>query len=308
MQFTIKSILVLCSLLIFASAAEAQIFKKLKNKAQQKLEDKVEQKVDAEMEKAADRMVEDSWNSVFGDIDATGDSGQSNPFTLSSNVTTEDVYNFDVVATMKITARDGNGKSEPPMFMDMHFRENAQYTGTAFRGEQLDQKQGNLFIIYDLKNEAMVMIMENEDQKFSYAYNWKQAMVSDGTQTEPVEVEQEVNWDEVEEWKQYKKIGQKTIAGYSCDGYRSENDQQVVEIWVSRETDFGMQSLFMANANAKQLKGKLPDDYPHGMLMSMSSKNIETGDETLMEVTNIDSNKNINYVMAEYPNLSLAKK
>lgn len=308
MKSIFKPILILCSLLIFASVAEAQIFKKLKEKAQKKVEDKVEQKVDAEMEKAADRMVEDSWNSVFGDMNASGETGQSNPFTLSSNVDTEDVYNFDVVATMKITVEDGNGNTEPPMFMDMHFRENVRYTGTAFRGEQLDKNQGRLFIIYDLENEAMVMLMENDDQKFSYAYSWKHAMIPDGTHTDSVAVEQEVNWDEVEEWKQYKKIGQKTIAGYSCDGYRSENEQQIVEVWVSREADFGMQNLFMANSNAKQLKGKLPEDYPYGMLMSMTTKNLDSGEQTKMEMTNIDSNKNINYIMAEYPILGIAKK
>jgi hypothetical protein len=312
MKFLIKSIITLLLAAVFTTGAEAQIFKKLKDKAQEKLERKAEQKMDEEMEKAADKMVDNSWDAVFGSFDGLGDS----PFAMSNNVTTEEVYDFDVVATMEIKSEKANGKTEPPMYMDMHFKEDVQYTGTKFRGEQTKQVQGDFFIIYDLKNSAMVMLMESEKDKFSFAYDWKQAIAA-GEQVEEEmkkagyeeEIDnEETDAGEMEMWGNYEKIGGKTIAGYSCDGYRSENQQQIVEIWVTKDADFGMQNMFQANANAKQLKGKLPEDYPNGMMMKMNMENLETGDKVLMEVKDINTNAKVRYAMADYPKMGFDMK
>ncbi len=312
MKILLKLFTALLLVAVFNSGAEAQIFKKLKKKAQEKLEKKAEQKIDEEMEKAAEKMVDNSWDAVFGNFGGDGNS----PFAMNNNVTTEDVYDFDVIATMEIKSEKANGKSEPPMYMDMHFKEDAQYTGTKFRGEQTQQVQGDFFIIYDLKNSAMVMLMENEKDKFSFAYDWEQAIAAGEQVKEEMEeagYESEVNNEEtdpgkMEAWGNYEKIGSKTIAGYSCDGYRSENQQQIVEVWVTNDADFGMQNMFQANANAKQLKGKIPEDYPNGMMMKMTMENLQNGDKVFMEVQDIKTNANVRYAMADYPKMGFDMK
>jgi len=313
MKYIIQLFTILLFASAFASGAEAQIFKKLKKKAEKALEEKAEQKIDQEMQKAADKAVDESWDAVFGGFSEGGDS----PFAMGSNVTTEDVYDFDVVATMEIKSEKANGKSEPPMFMDMHFNEDAQYTGTKFRGDQMNQAQGDLFIIYDLKNSAMIMLMKTEKDKFSFAYDWEQAKAAGEKVKEEMEnagyedeIEEEENSDtnDMETWGNYQKIGSKSIAGYNCDGYRSENQQQVVEVWVSRDAGFGMQNMFQANANAKQLKGKLPEEYPNGMMMKMTMEDLQSGDKVLMEVKNIDTNADVRYAMADYPKMSFDMK
>lgn len=287
----------------FASSAEAQILKRLKKKAQDALENKTEQKIDEELQKAADRMVEDSWDTVFGDMSEGGQSGDNSiPFAFNSDVTTEESYNFDIVTTMEISTTNAEGSSEEPMYMDMHFKEGASYTGTKIRGGQMQQNGQDLFIIYDLSNQAMIMLMNSEDQKFSFAYDWKQAMDIQQNMDQPAE--EEVNWDETEQWQGYEKIGTKTIAGYSCDGYRQQSDQHTTEVWVTRENTFGMASLFKANSNAKQMRGIIPEQYPQGMLMEMTSTNHETGEKTSMKVTKIDENANVSYAMADYPKMS----
>src|SRR5690606_6542235 len=161
---------------------------------------------------------------------------------IGADVTTEDRYTFNTVTTMEIETFKRDGKSDGKALMLMHFNEDAQYTGTQVTSEELKNANSDVFIIYDLKNEAMVMLMSSEGSKFSMGYDWKEALKY---AEEVAEAEgEDVNWDEVEEWNNYTKIGSKTIAGYACDGYRSENDDATVEIWVSREVGLGMGSMF----------------------------------------------------------------
>lgn len=315
----IMRILITCSviaalMLSFTTSAEAQLGKRLKERAKRAAARKAEEKVAAELERKAEQMVEKSWDSIFGDLEESAKDGRNFMFNLNSNVTTEDTYRFDTITTMQLETIKENGKSDPPMFMEMHFNKDQMYTGTKFRGEDLQQENADVFIIYDFKNSAMVMLMSSEKDKFSFAYDWQQALkyaeseeTADGYETEG-EDEEEVDWENVEEWNGYTRIGTKKIAGYSSDGYRSETDQTVTELWVTRDAAYGMNNMFQANANAKQLRGKLPEDYPYGMLMEMVSENVKNGEKTVMRVTDIRENMNISYAMSDYPNLSLGQK
>ncbi|HKL19074.1 MAG TPA: DUF4412 domain-containing protein [Halalkalibaculum sp.] len=296
-------------MLAFTFNAEAQLLKRLKKKAEDAVEKKAEEKISSEIERRAEQMVEKSWNSIFGDIEGSGEEGNRNPiFKLNSNVATEDSYRFNTVTTMKIETVDNNGKTEPPVFMDMHFNDDGIYTGTGFSGEGMDQQQGDVFIIYDFKNSAMIMLMNSEDEKFSYAYEWQNVLQQVEEMEEDVTYEDGPADNEPENWEGYTKIGSKNIAGYSCDGYRSENEHTVTDIWVSREANFGMSRMFQANANAKQLRGKIPADYPNGMLMEMETKNQKSGEKTIMKVTNIKENVNVIYEMSDYPAMSFGGK
>ena len=286
----------------FTVGAEAQIFKKLKKKAQEALENKAEQKIDEEMQKAADRMVEDSWNAVFGEMEGNGSTGMNMPFTFNSDVETLDSYDFDIVSTMKITSVNADGSEEEPMYMDMHFKEDAQYTGTKIRGGEMQQNTESLFIIYDYSNAAMIMLMESEEGKFSFAYDWKQAVdLAESLDESSPQEQEEVDWDEVNQWEGYEKIGSKTIAGYNCDGYRMQDTRHITEVWVTRENTYGMQSMFKANANTKQMKGLIPEQYPQGMLMAMTTKDLESGEEARIEIVSVEKNSNVSYAMADYP-------
>lgn len=285
---------------------QAQIWKHLKNKAKEAAERKIEEKASEMLQQQAQQMVEKSWTSVFGDILQDSTLAGTLPFKLDNNVTTEDSYHFDIVTTMRMESIRGNGKVDPPTTMLMHFNKTEQYTGTKLITEDMRQENGDLFIIYDFKNAAMLMLMQNDDNKFSFAYDWSQPLVnpSDSLSSNS----QEVNWNEVTEWHGYSKIGSKNIAGYTCEGYQSQTDNAKTDIWVTRDADYGMENMFQANANTKQLRGKLPTDYPYGMLMEMTTENLETGDKTILSVISVQKDADITYNMADYPTMSLAMK
>jgi hypothetical protein len=290
---------------IFSINAEAQLLNRLKKKAKQAAEQKAEEKLTEQVEQAAQRAVERSWNSIFGEITPDSSNGMQLPFTIGSNVKTEDAYHFNTISTMEIQSVRTDGKAEPPVIMAMHFGDDVMYTGTRFESEEMQKQEGDLFIIYDFKNAAMLMLMSNENDRFSFAYDWKQDF---GSAESDSLYQEEVDWDQVDEWQNYKKIGSKNILGYSCDGYRSETDRERIEVWVSRDTEFGINNLFQAHANAKQLKGKIPEDYPQGMIMEMLNEDLVNGRKTTMKVIDIDKNADVSYSMADYPAMSFAVK
>ena len=285
---------------------DAQILNRLKKKAQEAAAQKAEEKLTEQVQQAAEQMVEKSWNSIFGEFESDSSSFGKLPFKMNSNVKTEDEYRFTIKSTMEITSVNEDGSTEPPVLMHMFFNEDEVYTGSQFESEEMKKEDGELFIIYDFKNSAMLMLMSNDSDKFSFAYDWNQTLESVQTASDSIDTET----DEIssEDWDNYEKIGSKTILGYSCDGYRSENDQQITEVWVSKDADFGMTNLFQAHANAKQLKNKMPADYPQGMLMEMSFKDLSNNEETRMKVINIDKNNRTKLVMSDYPTMSFAMK
>jgi hypothetical protein len=207
---------------------------------------------------------------------------------------------------MEVQNIQKNGNNEEPMLMHMHFNEEGMYSGTKFSGDQMEGDEGDVFIIYDLKNESMVMLMENEDEKFSFAYDWKQAQqyLEESEETEQ-DTESELAEDE---WENVENIGTKTIAGLECRGYRTETEDHNSEYWVTNEENFGIQNALRVNSNTKQLKGKVPEDYPSGMMMEMTLEDLKSGETTTMRVTDINKNAGVHYNMADYPSMSFGGK
>lgn len=302
MRYAISILATIFLVGIFSVDAEAQIMNRLKDRAKKAAADKAEEKVAEEVEKAAQRAVERSWNAVFGEMLTDTTSGQRIPFSMSSNVETEDAYNFTTITTMEIRTVDGKDHEESPITMDMHFNDEDEYTGTSFNSEEMKEEDGDLFIIYDFKNAAMLMLMDNEGEKFSFAYDWDQNFESSDSDSLSGE---DVDWENMDEWQDYKKIGSKNIMGYDADGYRSESDSEIIELWVTRDAGIGMNNMFGANANTKQMKGKIPEEYPYGMILEMTSENLKSGEKTTMEIVDIDKNADVNYSMTDYPAMSL---
>ncbi len=298
-------LIVMIPYLIFAADADAQLMKKLKNKAKKSAEDKVEQKIDQEIEKKTEQMVENTWNAIFGEqFESTGEDGKKS-FVLNNSANVEERYMFDTVTTMEIKNLSGDGKRDSEMTMYMHFNIEGMYTGTRFEGEELKNEEGDFFIIYDLKNESMVMLMESEDGKFSFAYDWKQANQFLDSFAGPDEIPDE---EPAPEFSGFEKLGTKTVSGVECQGYLTETDEIKTEIWVTDAEGSGFTNLFQVQSQTKQLKGKMPDDYPFGMLMEMTHEDLQRGEKVVMQVTDINKNAKITYNMSDYPSMSFGGK
>jgi hypothetical protein len=316
MRAIIAFLIATLAFLAFASTANAQILNRLKNRAKKAAENKVEEKISNEVEKAAEEAVEKSWQSIFGeDFGSEGD-GVNVSFAMNSNAATEDVYTFDVVTTMEVESHTDGEESDGPMIMKMHFSDVGSYSGTQFSGEEMDNSEGEMFMIYDLKNESMVMLMDSEDGKYSFAYDWKkaQSLMQDFEKMEKeyeMDSEEESDIDsEPEEMQNVKEIGTKSIAGLECRGYLSESDGTRMEYWVTEEQeDLGVYKMLRINEQTKELRGNVPENYPSGgMLMEMTQEDLNSGQITTMKVTDINKNASVSYSMSDYPPMSFSTK
>jgi hypothetical protein len=304
----------------FSTRASSQgILDRIAKKASDAVTQKAQDKVDSKIDEMSQKLVDNSFSAMFGDsagtanktgAGASGSAAGGPPFSIGGNATTESSYSFNVVTTMEIESSKSS-KSDGKAVLKMHFNTAQPYTGTLIvNADPKQQQQGSAFVVLDAKNQAMVMLMASDKSKFSMAYGWndaqKYAPVSTTAAAAPKTPP--VNWDTVKVWNSYSKIGTKTIAGYSADGYRMETPDATVETWVSRDERLSVGNMFAANSGLKQMKGRLPADYPQGMLLQMTSANNKTGEKVTMTVTSIDTDAHVTYNMSDYPKISAAKK
>jgi len=284
-------------LLIFASDLQAQILNRLQRRAQERVEERVEQRIERELFNAADKMVDKAFESIFGadpERSTAGENRRILPFSLNNNVNTESAYHFNTISIIEIISTGSDGTAGKPVEMHMHFSDSGQYTGTSFAGEEIDTGESNLFMIYDFTNGAMVMLMESEDGKFSFAYDWTSIPVEDS----------EVDTDYSEPVPpSFTHIGNRTIAGYSAEGYRMEEDGIKTDIWVTDADTFGRGYFLSAYSSTTHLSGLLPGEYPNGTILEIISENLTTGEKVVMRTKDVKKNVSVVYQMADYPNV-----
>lgn len=298
------------------------ITKKISDAASQKAQDKVNGKIDEMTQK----MVDKSFDSMFGSsakpaatapssgANTSGGSGgaapagasaSASPFWNNSDAKTESSYTFNVVTTMEIAS----SKNADKAIFKMHYNTNAAYSGTLIVQADPKKQQGTAFVVLDAKNQVMVMLMTSDKSKSSMAFGWNDAQkyappagdAASGGQ-------QQVNWDTVKVWKNFSKIGSKTILGYSADGYHLDTADGSGEIWVSHDPRLNVGSMFGASSSLKQMQGRVPEGYPQGTLLLMTAVSNKTGETVTMTVTDIDTNANITYNMSDYPRAGAGKK
>jgi hypothetical protein len=300
-------------LTVLSTPARAQgILDRIKKKAADAVTQKAEDKVDAKIDALSQKMVDNSFATLFGDSasapagGAKGGSGGGLPFSIGTNAKTESSYSFNLVTTMEIVSSRQAGKA----VLTTLFNTSEPYVGMKIVSPDDKKANGTAFIVLDSKNQAMVMMMSTDTSKFSMAYGWSEAQkyappAASAPKEQPKE---QVNWDTVKVWRNYSRIGTKTIAGYAADGYRMESPDGTAEVWVSHDAALGGGGMFGASSGLKQMKGRLPADYPQGMLLQVTSVNNKSGEKVSMTVTNIDTNAHVTYNMSDYPRMGAGKK
>ncbi len=294
----LPSILIASTLL--APRADGQIMRAIQRKAADAVAQKAEAKLDAKIEQMAEKAVNGSYDALFGGIEG---GGGGSLLKLPGDAKTAERYSFSIVSTMTMTNKTASGKDEGTATMKMHFNPSEAYTATQVISADLKEAGGNAIVIFDLENEAMVMLMEAEGTKFSMAYGWKDAVAA----AEKAGATDEVNWEDAESWKNWTRIGTRTIAGYSASGYRSTDGEATVELWVSRDPVLAGAGLFGVNSGLKQLRGRLPEEYPSGMMLEMTSTDGK-GNVSRLVTTEIDTRASVRFTMADYPRMGLGGK
>ena len=299
-----------------ATPASAQILKKLGDRAKEAAERKTEQKINQKIDEATSKLVDRSFNSVFGDDKESGGSSKSGGskgggrlFSLLPNAPTEATYDFHSVFTYEIEALPKGKSNGEVLEMTMQFNREKPYAASRLMNKQ-KPSDGAFHMIFDAKNESMVMLFESDTGKFSMAYSWKEAKKyaesqpattpssSGAVATTPVRQDAPL--------MNYTKLGSRKIAGFDTEGYRAEDESGIADVWVANDKSLTYARMMGATSSMKGMRGAMPDAYPVGMLMASETTDKKTGDKTRMIVTSVNTKANVQIDMSKYPKLGAA--
>ena len=281
------------------------------------IERKANQKVEAKIDEATQKLVDHSFDSVFGsDTSARKGGGKSGGspriFSLLPNAPTEDHYDFDAVFTYEVENISKGKTSGDKALISMNFNSDGKYTGTRIASANPKKGDGDVFAIFDVKNESMVMLMSSDKDKMSMAYSWKDAKRYSNTAPPPTTSEAATTTQVVTtadgKPMTFSSLGKRTIAGYSAEGYKAENEDGNMEVWVTRDPSLTYSRMMGASSSMKQMHGVMPGAYPAGMLLEILSTDRKTGDQGHMMIKSIDTKARVRIDMSEYPRLGATKK
>lgn len=281
MKKSILGIFVLATI-SFSVPSQAQILKKIQNAAQNAATNAASSKAEKESSDKMSEMLEGMM--------------QSAP--------TESEYSFTGYMVMEVTATDKKGKSEPPTQFNYLIGDNVAFMGMAFADPKTPSNKTTT--IMDTKNQAMVMLLDNEGQKSSMAMKLNYDKIQEAVDEEASEQMEDPGY-------QITKTGNtKEILGYTCEEYLVKSEDGEGRYWVTEKPIEGF-SMFSPQSNP-MISNKTMDRYnsffsqaPKGTFLEMQFTSAE-GEVTDMKVVEIELNSPQKFNMADYPNMMSGMK
>ncbi|TDQ18663.1 uncharacterized protein DUF4412 [Algoriphagus boseongensis] len=276
MKKSILGLLVLAAV-SFSTTAQAQLLKKIQNAAQNAATNAASSKAEKE---SSDKM---------GDL--IGGMMQPAP--------TESAYQFTGYMVMEVTATDKKGKSDPPSRINYLLGDNVEFMGMSFSDPKTPQNTTTT--IMDTKNQAMVMLLDNEGQKSSMA------MKMDYDKIQDMVDEEASDQMKTEDYQITKTGNTKDILGYPCEEFLVKTEDGEGRYWVTKEPIKGF-SMFSPQSNP-MVSNKTVERYnsffsnaPKGTFLEMIFTSTD-GSVTDMKVVEIELNSPLKFTMSEYPNM-----
>ncbi len=228
-----RHLLIMLGILFLGTSAQAQILKKLKNRIENSVERTILNKTDREVSKTTDKTIdgiikggdekktkeEDSNNEELTDAEKAKVEQRAMDIFGGGLEGIPDAYIFQYEVDMKITSNKDQST------LKYYVQPNAGYFGNA-----IPDKKNNNLVVYDMKNQAMVMFMENDGRKMAM----KMRMPLDGKMQEMIEKGQsgeENTGDAIN----ITPIAGKTILGYKCKGYLVQLEEGNSKIYITNE-------------------------------------------------------------------------
>ncbi|MBD3627199.1 DUF4412 domain-containing protein [Cyclobacterium sp.] len=309
------SFLLIILLSLISWNAQSQLLKRIKRAASEGVSRAVERTVEKEVAKATQRQLEKAFSNLYGDM-GSGENGSPEGNydfskimgSINMDVETESSYSFSGLAVMEINSTDEKGKTQDPILFNSFLSENPDYFGMEFIDPESKNASEKAVIIMDHKNQATVMLMDNEDGKSSMAFSIDWQGMMDG-----VDLEEDETSPNTEDFSFEKTGNTKDILGYTCDEYRVMSDEMEGSYWLSQSPIVGMESFWSKNSPfiTKKMKEENQEYFsnlPEGNILEMDFTSKEDQSRTQMKMIEIDTNKTSNFDLAEYPNAMKAAK
>jgi hypothetical protein len=312
--FSISIISLFCFAPLNAQSMMERVAKKAAERLEQKTEDRLDKKADERIDKSLDSMEESVTSDNQGtpspakDTDAANQKRMGNllgKMGISSEpVKYGDSYTFNSSMRINIKTIDKKGKVVNDGEMISYLSEDDKYMAYEFVSGDINVEAGDapknkgLFIL-DYDNHATLILSEENNQKTGVAYGLSEDFVQSASDEEDFEAI-ESSSDEADldyTPSNIKKTGRtKDILGYKCQEYEYEDENTRGSFWLTKDYKSPRSSAIpsMFNWTAVTFGGT------SGFLMASESTDLESGEKSTMEVTEINSNKNTSFNTQNY--------
>jgi len=243
-----KILLILFVSIISTSVTNAQFLKKLQRRVElaaeeaviRKIEQKVNQKTGEGMDKVLGNDVKNMFDKKFG--------GMS---TVDPSILPER-YDFEWKYTMQIQSKEGN------LIMNYFLKPKAKYFGAKPEIQQSKSK-GSMFTVMDFERNVNTVFFNSGKSKVATPMSM------------PNDLDLESDNEDTSGEYTFEEIGTKTILGYQSQGFKMENDEIQMIIYVAMDAPVSFTQIFGVDTK-KMPKGFNPkwlDKADNSLVMEM---------------------------------------
>jgi hypothetical protein len=199
----------------------------------------------------------------------------------------EPTYKFDTYMQMEVS--DQNNES---IVYNAYLTKDGSSYAVIF-----DADGAQSVIVFDTKNSTMLMLVENDGEKTGFAMGIDPSAFAD--------LEEDSEAEDFE-YESFKTGNSKTLLGYQCDEYLIKDENSEVRVWSSEKLGKEVEKKMFQN---QQIFGGA---FTHaagmdGMALEYDFKDLESGEQGNMKVTQIDLNSNKSISTGDYTVMSMGQ-
>lgn len=295
-----------------AQSLMERMAKKAAEKLEQKTEDRIDRKVDEGIDKGLDN-IEESASAEKADSQTTDNSSEAVSQKRMENllgkmgISSEPVkyanaYIFD--ASMRINIKTFTKKGQVKSDGDMvsYLSDNDEYMAYEFVSGDINvenaPKNKGVFIL-DYANHATLILSDDNNEKTGIAYGLAEDFDDETYDNEAYaddsEIDEEVDWDYTA--ANLKKTGRtKNILGYKCEEYEYADEDTQGAVWITKDYKAAHSTAVPSMFNWTSLTF----GQTSGFLMASESTDLQSGEKSTMEVTEINNNKKTSFNTQQY--------
>lgn len=306
-KITFSLIIVLITSLSFELSAQpvGRFLEKKMKQATQRAAQKADEEVTEEMNKQVDKSVEKVFDDIFTSDEETDSAGTEKSKSSSSYsgdpsdpmaaammkkmgvnmapANVQESYDYQGNIVMTVQSWDQDGDSEGEVNYTTHY--SSKYSGFAM---EFYQDNASSKMIFDAKNGAMLILTDDGNEKTGIVTTY----AVDSLGEDYYEDLEEEEIEEIEDHSIYsenlKKTGRtKKIAGYKCDEYRYEDEEDEGTVWMTTDISPDLWArMLTSNVFSGTTAG-----YYGGFVMEMDQTDKTSGERTYMLVKEVNENK-----------------
>lgn len=209
-----------------------------------------------------------------------------------------EVYNYSGNILMDVQSWEDNGKSEG----QIKYKTLMTSDNSGFAMEFTEEGKEKSTMIFDYKNEKMIILSDDGETKSGMVTNYAGLAESmeEAAESEVSETNEETDFSTYREG--LKKTGRsKNIAGYKCDEYIYEDEESIVEMWMTNQLPADLwANMFSANVMAAGSMG-----FYGGFVMEMDEKVKNSKERTYMLVKEVNKNQSSSLSTKGYQLMSI---